>query len=412
MVGPFINTLPVRVAVPRGAALIDWLHDLQQRSLERQAHEYGSFVQPWSEVPMGLPLFETLLVFENYPRTPAAEAARRTAPADPGAAPAVAARDLHSLVRTRYALNVVVNPGAELQLYFSWDASRLDRAAVRRMQEHLRNLLEGFAARPAATLGELPLLAEEEMGRLLAAGNGEEEARSALVRETDARRLARGLEGLAAAVAVGGEAPAVHVLGEDLLPVPAGLPGEVFLGVARTAGDLPAAPWDPAVVLLATGIWGRRAESGEIAFLGTPAERLLIHGRPVWPGEVEAALERHPAVGEAWSAGGGGWRARRVLRPGGCRILPAPSCGPSWKTCCRGRWCPARLPLAGPARSAAAVSTGPPSAACRRRRRRVAATCRHGCPRWKSSCSASTGRCWVSSPCGRTTASSTSAATP
>ncbi len=299
MVGPFISTVPLRVAVPRGAALVDWLRDLQQHSLERQAHEYGSFVQPWSEVPMGLPLFETLLVFENYPRTPAAEAARRTAPAEPGGAAPIAARDLHSLVRTRYALNVVVNPGAELQLYFSWDASRLDQAVVRRMQEHLRNLLEGFAARPAATLGELPLLSQEEMRRLLAAGNGEEAARSALVREIDVRRLARGLEVLPATVAAGGETPAVHLLGEDLLPVPAGLPGEVHLGVARTAGDLPAAPWDPAVALLPAGIWGRRAESGEITFLGTLAERLLIHGRPVWPGEVEAALERHPAVGEA-----------------------------------------------------------------------------------------------------------------
>ncbi|MEO6196445.1 MAG: non-ribosomal peptide synthase/polyketide synthase [Thermoanaerobaculia bacterium] len=298
MIGPFISTVPLRVKVPRDASLLNWLEELQQRALERQAHEYGSFVQSWSEVPMGLPLFETLLVFENYPRTPAAEVAR---PAPAGSEPArIAAHDLQSLVRTRYALNVVVNPGAELQIYFSYDGSRLEATAVRRMQEHLRNLLAAFVAEPSAAVGAFPLLAEDEVRQLLAIGNGPGEAgrRAALIRDLEAWRLARGLDGLAAA-GPAGEVPFFHVLGADLLPVPEGLPGEIHLEVAAPAPDLPAAPWSPALALLPTGIWARRRSPGGLDLLGPLGERLVIHGRPVWPGEVEAVLERHPAVREA-----------------------------------------------------------------------------------------------------------------
>jgi amino acid adenylation domain-containing protein/non-ribosomal peptide synthase protein (TIGR01720 family)/FkbM family methyltransferase len=309
MIGPFISTVPLRVKVPRDASLLTWLEELQQRALERQDHEYGSFVQPWSEVPMGLPLFETLLVFENYPRTPAAEAAR-SAPAA-GSEPArIAAHDLQSLVRTRYALNVVVNPGAELQLYFSYDGSRLEATAVRRMQEHLRNLLTAFVAEPSAAVGALSLLAEEEARQLLAMGNGPGEAgrRAALIHDLEAWRLARGLDGSGAA-GPAGQVPLIHVLGVDLLPVPEGLPGEVHLEVAAPVPGLPAAPWSPALALLPTGIWARRRSPGSLDLLGPLGERLLIHGRPIWPGEVEAVLERHPAVREAVvspAEGGGG----------------------------------------------------------------------------------------------------------
>ncbi|MFL6195733.1 MAG: condensation domain-containing protein, partial [Thermoanaerobaculia bacterium] len=233
MVGPFISTLPLRVKVPAKAALLPWLAELQRRGLERQDHEYSSFVQPWSEVPMGLPLFETLLVFENYPRSPAGEVARRP---DPASRPALEARDLRSLVRTRYAVNIVVNPGVELQLYLSYDRSRLDAATARRMQDHLVNLLEAFAAHPARSLADLPMLGETE--------------RRQLVPERE-------------------ETGDLLVLGPDLRPSPFEVPGEVHMGLpAVAAPELVTAPWDPALALLPTGEWARRLADGRLRLLG------------------------------------------------------------------------------------------------------------------------------------------------
>src|SRR6185295_18259940 len=69
MVGLLINTLPVRLKMEPGAAVGGWLQQLQGAQAEMRQYEYSPLVevQGWSEVARGLPLFESLLVFENYP---------------------------------------------------------------------------------------------------------------------------------------------------------------------------------------------------------------------------------------------------------------------------------------------------------------------------------------------------------
>ncbi|MFC7556735.1 condensation domain-containing protein [Pseudoroseomonas wenyumeiae] len=69
MVGLFINTLPVRVDIREGEALVPWLARLQDAQRDQDAHGHSPLaeVQRCSAVPGGTPLFETLLVFENFP---------------------------------------------------------------------------------------------------------------------------------------------------------------------------------------------------------------------------------------------------------------------------------------------------------------------------------------------------------
>ena len=74
MVGVFINTLPVRVRMRTedgedGEKVVEWLQRLQAEQVEMRQYEYAPLVevQSWSEVPRGLPLFESIVVFENYP---------------------------------------------------------------------------------------------------------------------------------------------------------------------------------------------------------------------------------------------------------------------------------------------------------------------------------------------------------
>ena len=69
MVGLFINTLPVRVRVRGGRGVWEWLRELQGQQVEMRQYEYSPLaqVQAWSEVGAGRALFDTLLVYENYP---------------------------------------------------------------------------------------------------------------------------------------------------------------------------------------------------------------------------------------------------------------------------------------------------------------------------------------------------------
>lgn len=69
IVGLFINTLPVCLQIDEDTKVIDWLQRLQIQQVEREQYSYSSLVeiQGWSNIERGIPLFESLLVFENYP---------------------------------------------------------------------------------------------------------------------------------------------------------------------------------------------------------------------------------------------------------------------------------------------------------------------------------------------------------
>src|SRR5205823_12221433 len=66
-VGMFINTLPLRVTAPRDAPLVPWLQELRRSwaSLQEFEHTPASRIREWCERPAGVPLFDTLLIYER-----------------------------------------------------------------------------------------------------------------------------------------------------------------------------------------------------------------------------------------------------------------------------------------------------------------------------------------------------------
>ncbi len=69
MVGMFINTLPVRARLTAEQPVAAWLRQLQTQQLEMRQYEYSSLVdvQKCSDVATGQPLFDSIVVYENYP---------------------------------------------------------------------------------------------------------------------------------------------------------------------------------------------------------------------------------------------------------------------------------------------------------------------------------------------------------
>ncbi|WP_316528802.1 non-ribosomal peptide synthase/polyketide synthase [Kitasatospora brasiliensis] len=74
MIGLFINTVPCRVPLPTrvgsaGGGVLPWLRELQDRQSDGRRHDHLALprIQGLSELPAGEPLFDSMLVFENYP---------------------------------------------------------------------------------------------------------------------------------------------------------------------------------------------------------------------------------------------------------------------------------------------------------------------------------------------------------
>ncbi|HEX6291276.1 MAG TPA: amino acid adenylation domain-containing protein, partial [Herpetosiphonaceae bacterium] len=157
MIGLFINTLPVRIQIRPEMTLLDWLKQVQAQQAELRQYEYSPLVQiqGWSDVPRGQPLFESLLVFENYPAT----AAGRGSDTGNGARPSLAFGKMQAVERTNYPLNLMAGMGA---MRLNYDRQRFDDATIERMLGHLEIVLAQIAAQPQQRLADLVLLTPEE----------------------------------------------------------------------------------------------------------------------------------------------------------------------------------------------------------------------------------------------------------
>jgi non-ribosomal peptide synthase protein (TIGR01720 family) len=148
MSGMFINTLPVRARISDEQRLVDWLKHLQSEQVETRQYEYTplGLVQQWADTPAGVGMFESLLVFENYPVSAA------TREQEGG----IRIEGVDNLTRTKYPLTLVIAPGAELGLNIAYDRQRFSGESVGRMLEEmeaaLRAMENGGMGRPLSAL--------------------------------------------------------------------------------------------------------------------------------------------------------------------------------------------------------------------------------------------------------------------
>jgi amino acid adenylation domain-containing protein/non-ribosomal peptide synthase protein (TIGR01720 family) len=165
MLGLFINTLPVRVQISFESILLPWLEQLQVQQVEREQYSYTPLVdiQGWSDVPANVPLFESIIAFENYP----IDNALREKPSEQ-----LDIRLVHVIGMTHYPLTVIVSVfDSKLSFQIGYETDRFTADTIARMMGHVETLLESMIASPEQRLSELSLLTEAERHQLLVTWN-------------------------------------------------------------------------------------------------------------------------------------------------------------------------------------------------------------------------------------------------
>jgi hypothetical protein len=152
-VGSFNNLLPVRAVLAPERPLVEWLRDLQAEQATQRHYEHTRLVDilDWCGLPQDELLFDTYLVFENYPFDPQVLAHGRTWDLQVGSA----------ITQTEHPLRVQVwpLPGAPLLVLTSYYPGQVGHAAVAWLMQSFAAVLEAIAADPARRIGDLIALA-------------------------------------------------------------------------------------------------------------------------------------------------------------------------------------------------------------------------------------------------------------
>src|SRR5215212_605831 len=142
MMGLFINTLPIRIEVDRTAGVISWLKGLQEQLADLRQYEYSPLVQvqQWSEVEAGAGLFDTLLVFENYPVGASLDDQIREE-----ASNGLRVTEFKVEEPTTYKVSVISGPGEEMPLRLNYQREWLANAAAEQLVRQMAVGLEGIS---------------------------------------------------------------------------------------------------------------------------------------------------------------------------------------------------------------------------------------------------------------------------
>ncbi|AMV71109.1 glutamate-1-semialdehyde aminotransferase [Desulfuromonas sp. DDH964] len=156
MVGLFINTLPVRAQLPAApTTLAELARTLQAANLAAGPHQHLSLAALQARI--GHPLFDHLLIFENYPLADGvAELFGTGLETSP-----VTAVDYFE--HTHYPLEVILFAQQELAVTFRFNAAQVAVQQIEELAEGFLAILTAAAAEPARTLralcGDRPRLA-------------------------------------------------------------------------------------------------------------------------------------------------------------------------------------------------------------------------------------------------------------
>ena len=160
MIGLFINTLPLRVELQPQQRVDELLNTLKEEQLSREEFAYTPLVEVHrcSDLAAQQALFESIVIFENYPVEQELSQFVQT----------LKIEQLQVREQISSALTLMAAPARKLPFKLLWDSTRYDRDVVLRLCQHFKNLLTALPVRYHGLLGrwESELLDQAEQTRL------------------------------------------------------------------------------------------------------------------------------------------------------------------------------------------------------------------------------------------------------
>jgi amino acid adenylation domain-containing protein/non-ribosomal peptide synthase protein (TIGR01720 family) len=156
MIGILINTVPTRVTLRSADSFNDLVSRLNQEQSRLLAHQYLGLMEIQRLTRLH-ELFDTLLVFENFPRGTEADA--------PSGGLRFTVMDLNDAAH--YPLTVAVSPGRRLSMYFTYHPDHFDAHFVELLGRRFMRLLAAYATAPDQPVNCIDLLDARERRQIV-----------------------------------------------------------------------------------------------------------------------------------------------------------------------------------------------------------------------------------------------------
>jgi amino acid adenylation domain-containing protein/non-ribosomal peptide synthase protein (TIGR01720 family) len=158
-VGNYINTIPFHVLVDGEQEIVAWLESIQEREAASREYQYTRLadIQKWTGIQGDL--FDTLLLFENFPVSNVVSARPWT----------MKVADVVAHDQNNYPLALSISIGDEIVIQFKYNSDLLEETYVEMIRTHFERTLEQITRQAAikSRTKELSWMGAAEQERLL-----------------------------------------------------------------------------------------------------------------------------------------------------------------------------------------------------------------------------------------------------
>lgn len=147
-IGLFVNTIPIRFEICEEASFWSWLQDIQIKQIEQKTYQYCSAgqIHQWSDVPSSLPLYQSILVFENYPSD--------SSTLDSSELTLDIGNSLSIGAQTNYPLTFLIVPGSELKFHVVYNGNYFAHSDIQHLLQDFLNLFNSIITNPELKLAD------------------------------------------------------------------------------------------------------------------------------------------------------------------------------------------------------------------------------------------------------------------
>ena len=155
-VGMYINTLPLYAVINKAETITEWLQHLQEDQVQSRQYQHTSLndIQGWTG--MQGDLFDSILVFENYPISKVVSTRKWV----------LQLNDIRIHDQNNYPLTIAITSSEQIEIQFNYNSSLIEPFYVHKLREHFEHVLSQLTDDTKNILEDIHVLTAAEKQQL------------------------------------------------------------------------------------------------------------------------------------------------------------------------------------------------------------------------------------------------------